>query len=228
MATLAEVFFYWSLVCGEREVTVMAPPLAMTQHPASIAAQHSSKGTPHHGLPHSHPLWSSSHSQQLSLPWDCSPIPMLLLSATVHFSGLASLFRVRRTTAWIVSVILNPFRLSQISCFTLWQPQMLPFLSQLVDLHASVSPASAHPPPRYRSGVTHSSAPPPPLPSFILPSFAWNYIFLSDGQGLLPVLSWFSVRSSASEDIFLTSLWRDMYSVSTYCSVILSPLKRKI
>lgn len=205
----------------------MAPPLAMTQHPASIAAQHSSKGTPHHRLPRSHPLWPSFHSQQLSLPWDRSPIPMLLLPATVHFSGLVSLFRVRRTTAWIVSMILSPFRLSQISCFTLWHPQMFPFLSQLIDLHAGVSPASAHPPARYRSGATHSS-PCPLLPSFILPSFAWNSIFLSDDQGLLPVLSWFSVRSSASEDIVLTSLWREMYSVSTYSSAILSPLKRKI
>ena len=62
------------------------------------------------------------------------------------------------------------------------------------------------------------------LPSFILPSFAWICVVLSDGQGLLLALSWCSVRSSASEDVFLMHPWREMYSTSTYSSAILSPL----
>ena len=62
------------------------------------------------------------------------------------------------------------------------------------------------------------------LPSFILPSFAWICIFLSGGQGLLPAVSWCSVRSSASEEVFLMHPWREMYSTSTYFFPILSSL----
>ena len=43
-------------------------------------------------------------------------------------------------------------------------------------------------------------------PSFILPRFAWIYIFLSSGWGLLPVLSWCSERSPVSKDVFLRHL----------------------
>jgi len=42
------------------------------------------------------------------------------------------------------------------------------------------------------------------LPSFhILQSCVWIYIFLSSGQGLLPVLSWCSMGTSVFVDIFL-------------------------
>ena len=56
----------------------------------------------------------------------------------------------------------------------------------------NLTPASVPPLPRGRSSpyiLLHFS-----LPSFILLSFAWVYIFLSSGQGLLPALSWCSVR----------------------------------
>lgn len=46
---------------------------------------------------------------------------------------------------------------------------------------------------------------------------------LSGGQGLLPALGWCSVRSSASEDVFLVHPRRKKYSTSTYTSAILSP-----
>ena len=57
--------------------------------------------------------------------------------------------------------------------------------------------------------------------SFILPSFAWVYIFFSASQVLLPALSWCSACTSVSEGIFLMYLWREMYSMSTYSSAIL-------
>ena len=61
----------------------------------------------------------------------------------------------------------------------------------------------------------------PPSSSFILPSFAWFYIFFSTGQVLLSTLSWCSACSSVSEGVFLMYLWREVYSMSTYSSSIL-------
>ena len=69
----------------------------------------------------------SPQSQQQFLAWYCSPIPTLHLPATMHSRGLASLCGVQRAVVRIICVVLTTFRLSQISCFTLRQPQMLPF-----------------------------------------------------------------------------------------------------
>ena len=60
-----------------------------------------------------------------------------------------------------------------------------------------------------------------PSRSFILPSFAWFYIFFSTGQALLSALSWCFACTSVSEGVFLIYLWREMYSTSTYSSTIL-------
>ena len=57
--------------------------------------------------------------------------------------------------------------------------------------------------------------------SFILPSFAWFYIFFSSGQVLLSALRWCSACTSVSEGAFLMYLWREMYSTYTYSSTIL-------
>ena len=56
--------------------------------------------------------------------------------------------------------------------------------------------------------------------SFVLPSFAWFYIFFSTGQILLMALSWCSACTSRSEGVFLMDPWREMYSTSTYSSAI--------
>ena len=81
------------------------------------------------------------------------------------------------------------------------------------------TPASVPPSTEGRSNPTN----PPvfPLSSFVLPSFAWVYIFFSTGQVLLPALSWCSACISVSEGIFLMYLWREIYSMSTYSSAIL-------
>ena len=42
-----------------------------------------------------------------------------------------------------------------------------------------------------------------PLVLFILPSFAWVYIFFSTGQVLLSTFSWCSAFTSVSEGVFL-------------------------
>ena len=67
--------------------------------------------------PPSHPLDLSLHSQQQPLPWDCSTIPKLQLPAAVPFRGSMSLSGTYGCSK--DCLILIPFRLPQISCFTL-------------------------------------------------------------------------------------------------------------
>ena len=65
----------------------------------------------------------NQHSHQQPLPWDCSTIPMFQLPAAVPCRGPTSLSgvhtTVHMTVARIFCMILIPFRLSQIRCFTL-------------------------------------------------------------------------------------------------------------
>ena len=63
-----------------------------------------------------------------------------------------------------------------------------------------------------------------PLPSFVLPNFAWVYVFFSGNQVLMPTLRWCSAISSVSESVFMMYPWREMYSRSTYSSAILFSL----
>ena len=81
--------------------------------------------------------------------------------------------------------------------------------------------ASVPPPAECRSSLTNTPAAPS---SFLLPSFAWVYLFFSTGQFLLSALSWCPACTSVSEGVFLMHPWREIYSTSTYSSAILSPL----
>ena len=100
----------------------------------------------------SHPSRLFPQSQQQSLPWDCGYAPAPSCSA---FWWAVSLPRLCRATAQVVCVVLTPFRLSQISCLTFQQPQMLPFcpsrLSWLQGSHPCFTP--------------HHRTPQPPCPS---------------------------------------------------------------
>ena len=113
-------------------------------------------------------------------------------------------------------LILIPFRLPQIICFSLkcfssdsdnWPDLGIRPLLQF--LH----PVRASP-----VLLTILFFPPS---SFVLLSFAWFYIFFSTDQVLLSVLSWCSACTSVFEGVFLMYPWREMYSTSTYSSVIL-------
>ena len=99
--------------------------------------------------------------------------------------------------------------------FLLWLRQLPPC--------GGLTPASVPPPTEGRSSPTNTpdSAP----SSFVLPSFAWVYIFFSIGQVLLSALSWCSACTSVSESVFLIYPWREMYSTSTYSSAILFSLE---
>ena len=113
-------------------------------------------------------------------------------------------------------LILFPFRLPQISCFSL----SLKFspLAQTVAPMWDWTPASVPPPAKGRSSSTNTPVYPPS--SFMLLTFVWFYTFFSTGQVLLSALSWCFACTSVSEGVFLTYLWREMYSTSTYSSAI--------
>ena len=89
--------------------------------------------------------------------------------------------------------ILIPFTLPEISCFTL---SLKCFSSDSDNCSPTNTPVF-------------------PPSSFLLPSFAWFYVFFFTGQALLSAFSWCSACSSMSEDVFLMHLWREMYSTST-------------
>ena len=132
--------------------------MCVTQHycPASMFAWLS---------PHKHfPLWSppsgplrpSPHSQEQTLPWDYFSIFMLQRPAAALSKWLGSLSGVCMATASIVCMIIIPFRLSQISCFTFQQPQMLHLCHKQLPLCRTLTPASVLPPCMCRSSPVHS------------------------------------------------------------------------
>ena len=82
------------------------------------------------------------------------------------------------------------------------------------------TPASVPLPTEGRSSPTNTPVFSPS--SFILPSFAWFYIFFSSGQVLLSALSWHSACTSVSIGVFLMYPWREMYSMSTYSAIFVS------
>ena len=100
------------------------------------------------------------------------------------------------------------------------------FLFQLRQLPCcgDQTPASVPPPAKDRLSPSNT---PVFLPRpFILPSFAWFYLFFSTGQEFLSTLSWCSACTSVSEGVFLMYPWREMFSTSTYSSAILLSSKR--
>ena len=114
-------------------------------------------------------------------------------------------------------LILIPFKLPQITCFTL----SLKCFSSDSDSCPSVGirPLLQFLPAEGRSSPTNTPVFPPS--SFLLLSFAWFYILFFTGQVLLSTLSWCSACTSVSEGVFLTYPWREMDSTSACSSAIL-------
>ena len=206
------------LACCKTEAMVTAPP--PTRDSAVSSCFHGCPAFLHRRFPPqfppSHPRNLSLRSQQQPLPWDCSRIPKLQLPAAVASRGFASLFGVcmaAARTVWfsfhlgchrsaVSRSALNVSRLTQ-TIAPLWRSD--PCFS---------SPTGRGPVQSYKHSCFSPS-------SFILPSFAWFYIFFSTIQLLLSALSWCSARTSVAEGVFLMYSWREMYSTSTYFSVIL-------
>ena len=121
-------------------------------------------------------------------------------------------------------MILIPSRLSQISCFTLsLKCFSVPNNAPVWGSNPCFSPSHTQPPPP-GAGPVLLTLIFFPLPSFVLPNFAWVYVFFSGNQVLMPTLRWCSAISSVSESVFMMYPWREMYSRSTYSSAILFSL----
>ena len=115
-------------------------------------------------------------------------------------------------------LILIPFRLSQISCFTL---SLKCFSSDSDNCPGvGIRPLLQFPHPPRAGPVLLTLLLFPPS-SFVILSFAWFCIFFSTAQILLSVLIWCSACTSVSDSVFLMYLWREIYSMSTYSSAIL-------
>ena len=195
-------------------------PLRVTQHCrlASLAAWPSSTGISHYNLlPHTPsvclstvnsslclgiaPQSLSSRSQLLRLPGDLPPV------WGMYHCGKDCL-------------ILIPFRLPQMSCFTL----SLKCFSSDSDScpNVGIRALLQFLPAEGRSSPTNAPVSPPS--SFVLLSFAWFYMFFSTGQVLLSALGWCSAWGSVSGGVFLMHPLGEMCSTSTYSSAILFSL----
>ena len=162
--------------------------------------------SPHLGVA---PQSLNSSSQPLHLPGDLCPC-----------LGYAWL--------WKDCLLLIPFRLPQISCFTL----SLKYFCSDSDNCPSVGTGPLFQfPHQLRAGpvlLTLLFFP----SSFVLPSFLWLYMFFSTGQVLLSALSWCSACTSVSEGVFLMYPWREIHAISIihanstsiYSSIKLFPL----
>ena len=117
-------------------------------------------------------------------------------------------------------LILIPFRLPQISGFTL---SLKCFSSDSDNCpNVGIGPLLQfpHPPKAGPVLLTFLFSPLVPSSSRVL----WFYIFFATGQVLLSTLSWCSRCTSVSEGVFLMYPWREMYSTSIYSSAILFSL----
>ena len=140
-------------------------------------------------------------SQQQPSPWDCSTIPKFQLPATVPSRVCMAAAR----TVWF-SFHLGCHR-SAVSLSALNVSPLTQTIAPMWGLPLCFSSSTCQ---GQVQSYWHSYFFPPS--SFILPSFAWVYIFFSAGQVLLSALSW----------CVLTYPWREIYSMSTYSSAILS------
>ena len=120
----------------------------------------------------SHPLNLSLHSQQQPSAWDNSTISELCIPVRGMY-GLGK-----------DCLILIPFRLPQISCFTLSLKHFSSVSDNCPDVEIGLLPAEG------RSSPVNTPVFPPS--SFILPSFAWFNILFSSGEVLLSTLIWCS------------------------------------
>ena len=188
------------LVCGEKEIMVMAPP---PMHDSAVSpCFHGCPAFLHRHFPPqsnpSHPLDPSLSIQQQPSPWDCSTIPKLQLPASAPSRESMSLSRVctaAERTVWF-SFHLGCNR----SAVSLSALNVSP-LTQIIAPCGDRTSASVPLPREARSSPTNT------LVFLLVPSsyhFSWVYIFFSVGQVFLSTLSWCSACTYVSEGIFLT------------------------
>ena len=162
---------------------LMAPPLHMTQQYrlASMAAGLSSTDVSHYNLLSQIPTICLSIVNSSPRP-GIAPQSLNSSSQPLHLPGALhpclGMYGCSKGC-----LILIPFRLPQISCFTL----SLKYVSSDPDNCGDQTPASVPPPTKGKRSPTNT---PVFLPSsFVLLSFMWFYIFFPAGQVLLSTLA---------------------------------------
>ena len=162
--------------------------------------------------PPSHPLNLSFHSQQQPSPWDCSTIPKLQLPAfgAIHGTNVPvqGLHGCGKNY-----LILIPFRLPQISCFTHILKCFSSDSDNCPDVGIRPLPQFPHPP---RAGLvllTLLFLPLVPCPTKFC--MVLDVLFCCSGT---PVRS--QPYTVMSEGVFVICPWREMYSTSTHSSAI--------
>ena len=213
----AFLLFSYPHWCVEKKAMVMAPPPV---HDSAVSpCFHGCWAFLHRHFPAqsspSHSLEPSLHSQQQPSPWIAPQSPNSS-SQPLHPPGyLCSC----PGYVWMQQGLsLIPFRLPQISCFTLSLKCFSSDSDNCPDV--GIRPLLQFPHP-LRAGPVLLTLLFFPLVPLSYRVFAWFYIFFSAGQLLLSTLSWCSACTSVSEGVFLMYQWREMYSISTYSSIIL-------
>ena len=153
----------WRWCAGRERLQRRLHPLPVTPRCclASTAAQRSSKGILHCGLPTPCPQavssWSTADLALGLLSNPCAPAPTSECSR-----GLVSLSGVYRAVARFVCVVLTPFRLPQMSCCTLQWLKCLPSIPNVCP-NVGISPPLQFPHPMVAGPVL--------LTLFFFPSF---------------------------------------------------------
>ena len=194
---------------------VMAPP---TMHDSAVSPCF-------HGLPPlAFPTKISSHTSPQSISLH-SPAALTLGLLHIPLTPAPSHCPFQKTSvpAWGMygcgkdCLILIPFRLPHISCFTL---SLKCFFSDSDNWPAvGTRPLLQFPHPLRADPVL--------LTLLFFPLVPSSYWVLCGSKYSLPLvrysclLSWCSACTSVSEDVFLMYWWREMYSTSTYSSAIL-------
>ena len=128
--------------------------------------------------PPSHPLNWSLCSQQQPSPWDCFTIPKLHLPASVPSRRpplMSGVCMAAARTVWF------SFHLDCCRSAVSFSALNVSPLTQTIAPMWNWTPPSVPPPTEGRSSPTNTPVFPPS--SFILPSFAWFYIFFSPQSG---------------------------------------------
>ena len=163
--------------------------------------------------PPSHPLNPSLHSQQQPSPWDCSTIPKLQLPAVVPFRGPASYLGSVGVSK--VCLILIPFRLPLISCFT---PSLKCFFSDSDSCpDVGIGPLLQLPRPLRSSPTNTPVSPLVPSSYRVLRGSVYSFPLVGSScllsAGVLHALLCLKVCSSCVRG--------DVYSMSSFSSTIL-------
>ena len=145
-------------------------------------------------FPPSHPIRLTPRGQQRSSPWDHSTIPMAPAPSFHGHQWTSNPVQGMKAAAWLVYVVLTPFRLSQISEFTPQPLQMHPGHCGRPWMRGSLPCASASSPP----GAVWSPCSPPPFPFLLVCSFLYPTEFCMDPD----IPSQFSGSPSSAHLVF--------------------------